>query len=102
MATILHVDGTQKPLETVTIKAMQQAIDGIGEVVHIGGGRCLYVHEAGKPLNLPLNLQATDLMPTDDYIVGPVVLCTGSELGLDIADQDDGFIYRGDVIYVEY
>lgn len=30
MATILHVDGTQTPLEPVTIKAMIQAVGGIG------------------------------------------------------------------------
>lgn len=81
MAIVLNVDGTQTQLNPVTVEALIEAVGGYCEKVELDDGRCMVVHEEGKVIGLPLNVEASALLAESDvYIVGPAVICTRAEL----------------------
>jgi len=96
MALILSTDGTQAELSPLTIDSAMRVVGGVLEVIEVSNDKYLLVHEEGKLIGLPLNLQASAMLP-DDCIVGPAVLCSASELGLDAEDRGSALVGHGSI-----
>lgn len=91
MATLIAIDGSEtdvKPAngESFTLEEMQGSVGGYVQLITLPDGRCLLMDEDGKAKGLAWNLKATlygrkaGIAP-DDYMVGPVLLCSREELG---------------------
>lgn len=90
MATLIAIDGTETEVHpangSFTLEEMQGCVGGYVQLITLPDGRCLLMDEDGKAKGLPWNLKATlygrkaGIAP-DDYMVGPVLLCTREEMG---------------------
>ena len=87
MARLLRCDGSVESVEPLngvdfTLGELKHFVGGYIEVVYLGSGWLMVVNEEGKLLNLPINRTATQLYgnPSNDYIVGDVVLCRDCEV----------------------
>lgn len=82
----VNVDGTAEVLEFVkgsSYQMLRDAVDGYIECVAIQEGIDLWLNEEGKLIGLQPNLVATKLYrnayPTNDFIVGDVVITGGAD-----------------------
>ena len=73
MATIIRVDGTEEPLESINLDALQSAVGGYFERVALPDENDMLVNEEGLLGGLKINDRATDIART--VIVGDVVIC---------------------------
>ena len=61
----------------VTLKELQECVDGYIEIIYLENNYLLVVNEEGKMNNLPFNFCATNLAMTNqngDYVVGNALL----------------------------
>jgi hypothetical protein len=75
---IITVDGTHKPLESISIPKAQEIVGGYVEVVQLGNGKILLVDEEAKFKDKRINLEASHLVGTS--IAGDVIRCTMKDL----------------------
>jgi Domain of unknown function (DUF3846) len=96
MATLIPTDGAPRDIAphagpAFTLQELQQIVGGYIEMLWAPDGRCLFLNEDGKRLELPINDAATLLMrrrlTPGDYIVGDVILCTRQEAGADTSED---------------
>ena len=61
------------------LEEMQEIVGGYIELVHLNDGRIIVVNEDGLNLNLPVNIEATNILRRDhsttQYIVGNAIVC---------------------------
>ena len=84
MAYILRVDGGLEQLDRTDLKALQDAVGGLIEIIGTNDGRLLVLDELGKLKNKPINEAATALargvIADTDYIVGDAVVAKDTEI----------------------
>ena len=72
-------DYTPKNGRTFELEEMQEIIGGYIEIVRLNDGRIIIVNEDGLNLNLPVNIEATNILRRDhsttQYIVGTAIVC---------------------------
>lgn len=65
--------------KTFTLKELQEAVGGYIEIIRLNDGRIIVVNEDGLNLNLPVNIEATNILRRDhsttQYIVGNAIVC---------------------------
>lgn len=64
---------------TFELEELQEVVGGYIEVVRLNDGRIIIVNEEGLNLNLPVNIEATNILRRDhsttQYIVGNAIVC---------------------------
>ena len=64
---------------TFELEELQEVVGGYIEIVRLNDGRIIIVNEDGLSLNLPVNIEATNILRRDhsttDYIVGTAIVC---------------------------
>lgn len=64
---------------TFELEELQEVVGGYIEIVRLNDGRVIIVNEDGLSLNLPVNIEATNILRRDhfttDYIVGNAIVC---------------------------
>ena len=64
---------------TFELEEMQEIVGGYIEIVRLNDGRVIIVNEDGLSLNLPVNIEATNILRRDhsttQYIVGNAIVC---------------------------
>ena len=64
---------------TFELEEMQEIVGGYIELVRLNDGRIIVVNEDGLNLNLPVNIEATNILRRDhsttQYIVGNAIVC---------------------------
>ena len=72
-------DYTPKNGTTFELEEMQKIVGGYIEIVRLNDGRIIIVNEDGLSLNLPVNIEATNILRRDhsttEYIVGNAIVC---------------------------
>ena len=72
-------DYTPKNGKTFALTEMQEIIGGYIESIRLNDGRVIIVNEDGLSLNLPVNIEATNILRRDhsttQYIVGNAIVC---------------------------
>ena len=72
-------DYTPKNGTTFELEEMQKIVGGYIEIVRLNDGRIIIVNEDGLSLNLPVNIEATNILRRDhsttEYIVGTAIVC---------------------------
>ena len=72
-------DYTPKNGTTFELEEMQKIVGGYIEIVRLNDGRIIIVNEDGLSLNLPVNIEATNILRRDhsttQYIVGNAIVC---------------------------
>lgn len=72
-------DYTPKNGRTFALTEMQEIIGGYVEPIRLNDGRIIVVNEDGLNLNLPVNIEATNILRRDhsttQYIVGTAIVC---------------------------
>ena len=72
-------DYTPKNGKTFALTEMQEIIGGYVEPIRLNDGRVIIVNEDGLNLNLPVNIEATNILRRDhsttQYIVGTAIIC---------------------------
>ena len=72
-------DYTPKNGKTFALTEMQEIIGGYIESIRLNDGRVIIVNEDGLSLNLPVNIEATNILRRDhsttEYIVGTAIVC---------------------------
>ena len=72
-------DYTPKNGTTFELEEMQKIVGGYIEIVRLNDGRVIIVNEDGLSLNLPVNIEATNILRRDhsttEYIVGNAIVC---------------------------
>lgn len=69
------------------LSELQGMVNGYLEALRLSDNQWLVINEEGKLRGLPFNSIATGLavahrrIATDDYIVGPAIVCTTDEMG---------------------
>lgn len=80
MATIIRTNGTEETLDQHDLEALQRAVGGYIEGVHLQDGRLMYVNEDGIMKKLPVNQKASEFFPGAELpILGDVVLLSLEE-----------------------
>ena len=69
---------------TFELEEMQNIVGGYIELVRLNDGRIIVVNEDGLNLNLPVNIEATNILRRDhsttQYIVGTAIVCDADML----------------------
>ena len=64
---------------TFELEELQEVVGGYIEIVRLNDGRIIIVNEDGLSLNLPVNIEATNILRRDhsttEYIVGNAIVC---------------------------
>lgn len=64
---------------TFELEEMQKIVGGYIEIIRLNDGRIIVVNEDGLNLNLPVNIEATNILRRDhsttQYIVGNAIVC---------------------------
>ena len=64
---------------TFELEELQEIVGGYIEVIRLNDGRIIIVNEEGLNLNLPVNIEATNILRRDhsttQYIVGNAIVC---------------------------
>ena len=64
---------------TFELEELQEVVGGYIEIVRLNDGRIIIVNEDGSSLNLPVNIEATNILRRDhsttQYIVGNAIVC---------------------------
>ena len=64
---------------TFELEEMQEIVGGYIEIIRLKDGRIIVVNEEGLNLNLPVNIEATNILRRDhsttQYIVGNAIVC---------------------------
>ena len=64
---------------TFELEELQEVVGGYIEIVRLNDGRIIIVNEDGLSLNLPVNIEATNILRRDhsttEYIVGTAIVC---------------------------
>ena len=64
---------------TFELEELQEVVGGYIEIVRLNDGRVIIVNEDGLSLNLPVNIEATNILRRDhsttQYIVGNAIVC---------------------------
>ena len=64
---------------TFELEELQEVVGGYIEIVRLNDGRVIIVNEDGLSLNLPVNIEATNILRRDhsttQYIVGTAIVC---------------------------
>ena len=64
---------------TFELEELQEVVGGYIEIVRLNDGRIIIVNEDGLSLNLPVNIEATNILRRDhsttQYIVGNAIVC---------------------------
>ena len=64
---------------TFELKELQEVVGGYIEIVRLNDGRVIIVNEDGLSLNLPVNIETTNILRRDhsttQYIVGTAIVC---------------------------
>lgn len=64
---------------TFELEEMQEIVGGYIEIIRLNDGRVIIVNEDGLSLNLPVNIEATNILRRDhsttQYIVGNAIVC---------------------------
>ena len=72
-------DYTPKNGKTFELAELQGIVDGCIEIIRLNDGRIIIVNEDGLSLNLPVNIEATNILRRDhsttEYIVGNAIVC---------------------------
>lgn len=72
-------DYTPKNGSTFELEEMQEIVGGYIEIIRLNDGRIIVVNEDGLNLNLPVNIEATNILRRDhsttQYIVGTAIVC---------------------------
>ena len=72
-------DYTPKNGTTFELEEIQKIVGGYIEIVRLNDGRIIIVNEDGLSLNLPVNIEATNILRRDhsttEYIVGNAIVC---------------------------
>lgn len=72
-------DYTPKNGTTFELEEMQEIVGGYIEIIRLNDGRIIVVNEDGLNLNLPVNIEATNILRRDhsttQYIVGNSIVC---------------------------
>ena len=72
-------DYTPKNGTTFELEEMQEIVGGYIEIIRLNDGRIIIVNEEGLNLNLPVNIEATNILRRDhsttQYIVGNAIVC---------------------------
>lgn len=72
-------DYSPKNGRTFELEEMQKIVGGYIEIVRLNDGRIIIVNEEGLNLNLPVNIEATNILRRDysttQYIVGNAIVC---------------------------
>lgn len=69
---------------TFELEELQEVVGGYIEIVRLNDGRIIIVNEDGLSLNLPVNIEATNILRRDhsttEYIVGNAIVCDADML----------------------
>lgn len=69
---------------TFELEELQEVVGGYIEIVRLNDGRVIIVNEDGLSLNLPVNIEATNILRRDhsttQYIVGTAIVCDADML----------------------
>ena len=69
---------------TFELEELQEVVGGYIEIVRLNDGRIIIVNEDGLSLNLPVNIEATNILRRDhsttEYIVGTAIVCDADML----------------------
>lgn len=72
-------DYTPNNGSTFELEELQEVVGGYIEIVRLNDGRIIIVNEDGLSLNLPVNIEATNILRRDhsttEYIVGNAIVC---------------------------
>ena len=72
-------DYTPNNGSTFELEELQEVVGGYIEIVRLNDGRIIIVNEDGLSLNLPVNIEATNILRRDhsttEYIVGTAIVC---------------------------
>ena len=64
---------------TFELEELQEVVGGYIEIIRLNDGRVIIVNEEGLNLNLPVNIEATNILRRDhsttQYIVGTAIVC---------------------------
>ena len=64
---------------TFELEEIQEIVGGYIEIIRLKDGRIIVVNEEGLNLNLPVNIEATNILRRDhsttQYIVGTAIVC---------------------------
>ena len=64
---------------TFELEELQEIVGGYIEIIRLNDGRVIIVNEEGLNLNLPVNIEATNILRRDhsttQYIVGTAIVC---------------------------
>ena len=83
-ATLYTPNGGEKDIiskvrNKLSLEEMQKLVGGYIEIVRLNDGRIIIVNEDGLSLNLPVNIEATNILRRDhsttEYIVGTAIVC---------------------------
>ena len=83
-ATLYTPNGGEKDIiskvrNKLSLEEMQKLVGGYIEIVRLNDGRIIIVNEDGLSLNLPVNIEATNILRRDhsttQYIAGNAIVC---------------------------